>query len=764
MPAKQETRTVKIVVDARQADKATKMLNREFKKLNRSATSVTQSVMHFQQGLHSLIAFLGLREVAQLSDEYTNLNSRLKLVLGNTESFSQVHKDLLSTANETATTVGKLGKAYVDLRLKVRDVKMTHEDTLTVVRAMAQSFRISGSTAKEASGATLQLMQALASGRLQGDELRALRENNILLLHVIEDEYRRVKGIAQDVKLDIKELGASGALTPVIILNALKRAAPQFEAQAAKIDKTFSLIFNKARNNIIAFFGAAENSGRLKPLKDALNTLAGSIDTLVFGFGTFVSVFLGARMLGGLRRLTDAFVVLNAAVAANKFFVIATAVSLLVMGIYELTKGTTEINGKLVNTRDLLGNIILNILKDLWELVKNIVGSVLQGIKDILTSMNPFSSKMIYMVKFFMDLPFRGIQIWRSFFSMIGFLIKEVVSSINNILLPALEGVMDVARGDKLLGLSKIGKAVLNLGAANLGEDSFSNRFDAKLDEEYKKIWKAGASDVFNPIFGAIADFGPKIIEGINEAIRGNFGPLKAAFDNWWESILKRSSSGLKDLTKKTSETTNTVGEDIKEKTNTFTGYIREGIQKYVSSIQDYGKQVADFGTKTFKSLEDTLVQFVQTGKLEIKSLTDSILADFARLQIRKNITLPLAQAFGDALGGGGTSNTNTSLGSFSLGSGRAGDQGYFPAYRAAPEASGLPVIPGFGAAPRGSVGKVVVNNNSGTAARVEERTGSSGEREITVTIDKRIDDYFHSGRGDKALNTNFGLRRVGVR
>lgn len=46
-----------------------------------------------------------------------------------------------------------------------------------------------------------------------------------------------------------------------------------------------------------------------------------------------------------------------------------------------------------------------------------------------------------------------------------------------------------------------------------------------------------------------------------------------------------------------------------------------------------------------FKGMEDALVTFVRTGKLDFKTLADSIISDLIRIQIQNNIMKPLAQA-----------------------------------------------------------------------------------------------------------------------
>ncbi len=72
------------------------------------------------------------------------------------------------------------------------------------------------------------------------------------------------------------------------------------------------------------------------------------------------------------------------------------------------------------------------------------------------------------------------------------------------------------------------------------------------------------------------------------------------------------------------------------------------------AKLASFGKQMADIGSlaasavgKAFKGLEDQLVSFVTTGKLEFRKLAQSIISDMVRIMIRAKITLPLMQAFG---------------------------------------------------------------------------------------------------------------------
>lgn len=67
-------------------------------------------------------------------------------------------------------------------------------------------------------------------------------------------------------------------------------------------------------------------------------------------------------------------------------------------------------------------------------------------------------------------------------------------------------------------------------------------------------------------------------------------------------------------------------------------------LNKYAEEATDRWKQVGNALAGAFKKAEDALVDFVMTGKMEFGKLIDAIIADFIRLEIRAQITGPLAK------------------------------------------------------------------------------------------------------------------------
>lgn len=83
------------------------------------------------------------------------------------------------------------------------------------------------------------------------------------------------------------------------------------------------------------------------------------------------------------------------------------------------------------------------------------------------------------------------------------------------------------------------------------------------------------------------------------------------------------------------------------ETERTFQYGAKQAFKTYLEDVGNMAKQTNELFTKAFKGMEDALVNFVMTGKLDFKSLANSIISDIARIAIRQAIMKPLLSSFG---------------------------------------------------------------------------------------------------------------------
>lgn len=92
-------------------------------------------------------------------------------------------------------------------------------------------------------------------------------------------------------------------------------------------------------------------------------------------------------------------------------------------------------------------------------------------------------------------------------------------------------------------------------------------------------------------------------------------------------------------------------------------------LRNYADGAGDVYKNLGSAITSTFKNIEDTLVEFVTTGKASFTDFANSVIKDLVRIMIQKNITGPLA-SFGSSwlqgLFGSGTTTATSAAASTS--------------------------------------------------------------------------------------------------
>ena len=79
----------------------------------------------------------------------------------------------------------------------------------------------------------------------------------------------------------------------------------------------------------------------------------------------------------------------------------------------------------------------------------------------------------------------------------------------------------------------------------------------------------------------------------------------------------------------------------------TAMGGITTALKQIADDASNLGAQINNFTKTMFKGMEDALVQFVTTGKMNFTSLANSIINDLARIAIQQSMTGLLASALG---------------------------------------------------------------------------------------------------------------------
>ena len=127
---------------------------------------------------------------------------------------------------------------------------------------------------------------------------------------------------------------------------------------------------------------------------------------------------------------------------------------------------------------------------------------------------------------------------------------------------------------------------------------------------------------------------------------------LKEIFDNSKKLTAKQLFENPEEFTNLLNSVTEGVNNlnnatgDLKTKGNETFESLKSGMRGYYDSIKDFASQIKDAVKNAFQGMEDALVNFVLTGKLNFADLTRSIIADMARITVRSAMTNILGSIF----------------------------------------------------------------------------------------------------------------------
>jgi tape measure domain-containing protein len=225
------------------------------------------------------------------TDQLTQLRARINLINDGTQSTAEIMDKVYQAANRSRGSYLDMADSVAKLNLLAKDAFSSNDEAVYFVEQLNKQFKIAGAGVEETTSAMYQLTQAMASGKLQGDEFRSIMENAPML----------AQSIAQEMGLSVgqlKEMSSQGLITADIIKNALFNSAEETNQKFAEIPLTFQDIGTQLQNDLItAFAPVMQEIGNMASsdlLQGALNELAFSFKVVAAAAQVSIATIKGA--------------------------------------------------------------------------------------------------------------------------------------------------------------------------------------------------------------------------------------------------------------------------------------------------------------------------------------------------------------------------------------------------------------------------------------------------------------------------------------
>ncbi|MNB80545.1 hypothetical protein D3C75_273100 [compost metagenome] len=233
------------------------------------ATGHAQSWMDKLQGIaagYYLIQGLlqGIFGIMETMDTYINTQARLDLINDKLQTTAELQEKIFRSAERARGSYTDMAAVIGRMGTLAGDAFKSNDELIAFTELMQKSFRIGGSGTMEQQAGMYQLSQAMAAGKLQGDEFRSIMENAPMLAQAIADVTGKTKG-------ELKKMSADGVITSDIIKAAMFNAADKINQKFASMPLTFSDVMNDLKNTALQSFGPL-----IERINDMLNSPGGA--------------------------------------------------------------------------------------------------------------------------------------------------------------------------------------------------------------------------------------------------------------------------------------------------------------------------------------------------------------------------------------------------------------------------------------------------------------------------------------------------------
>lgn len=231
----------------------------------------------------SLAAAFSARELISLTDSYTRFQNSLRVAGVEGANLKLVQDQLFASAQRYGVELETLGQLYGRASQAAVSLGASQSDLLKFTDNISAAVKVQGGSVQEASGALLQLSQALQSGTVRAEEFNSINEGLFPVLQAVAAGNARFGGSVAKLRAEVM----AGTVSSREFFEAFQAGAPMLEERAAKSVMTTSAAFQTLRNALVQYFGEADKSnGASAALAEAIKMLADNLDIVIPAIAT----------------------------------------------------------------------------------------------------------------------------------------------------------------------------------------------------------------------------------------------------------------------------------------------------------------------------------------------------------------------------------------------------------------------------------------------------------------------------------------------
>ena len=474
-------------------------------------------------------SFQGLKKLVDTSDNYVQTNARLNMIADSQNDVETLQNKIFAAAQRSRGAYTDMADTVAKLSLRTGDL-FTNDESIKFAENLNKLYTIAGASQEEMRSSQLQLLQAMGSGVLRGEEFNAVFEAAPNVMQAVAD----TMGVPIT---KLREMAADGKISANIVKNALLNIPQETLDAFDDMPMTWGQVWTGFMNEIYMVS---------EPILQLISFLAQNwsiLEPIVLGVASALMVYLAATK--GVELATKAWAAaqafFNSVMALNPVFLIIMGIMLLIALFYAAIAAVNKFTNKNLSATGMIVGAIMTAVAFVWNLFLGLVDLVLACVNFITSPWIAFAN---FFANFLNDPVGSIIHLFGDMADRILGILESIASAIDKVFGSNLAGAVSGWR-------SGLDSKIEDL-ANKYGNGSYEKVMDEmNLSSESLGLGRWAYGDAYNTGYNWGANLGSSIGDALNmdglsantAAIAENTGKSADALD-----ITKEDLKYLKDL------------------------------------------------------------------------------------------------------------------------------------------------------------------------------------------------------------------------
>ncbi|ENX07626.1 tape measure protein [Acinetobacter variabilis] len=252
--------------------------NNSLRETDTAAQAAQKGIGALKTGYTALIGImggigigLGIRELAEAADSYTNLSVRIQIATKEGGNFQQAMAGVHQVALATNSSLQATGDLFTRLNTVGKEIGMTQQQALELTKTVTQAIQIGGGSAQASEAAIQQFIQAMQGGVLRGEEFNSIMENGYGLAEALAKGLNSTTG-------ELRKMAENGELTSERVIKAVQSQATQIQETYNQFPTTISNALQRIATSWQIVIGEMDQAnGSSATVADALVVVADNL-------------------------------------------------------------------------------------------------------------------------------------------------------------------------------------------------------------------------------------------------------------------------------------------------------------------------------------------------------------------------------------------------------------------------------------------------------------------------------------------------------